>query len=55
MLKKLRTFVMALLLTPMLAMNASAYMADFDKATLEPPQQNMCWVYFAGRWWLLPC
>jgi hypothetical protein len=55
MLKKLRTFAIALLLVPLLAMNANAYAADFDNPVVQPPQWGYCWVYAGGIWWLLPC
>ena len=57
MLKKLRTFLVAFLLVPVLAMNAHAFTTDLDNAALNPPQQSsgLCWFYFGGRWWLIPC
>jgi hypothetical protein len=55
MLKKLRTFLISLLLVPVLTLNANAFTTDADPAAFNPPQQSMCWVYFAHTWWLLPC
>ena len=60
MLKKLRSFLAALLLVPVLTLNANAFTADAPAsayAAPEIPQQtsNACWVYFMGRWILIPC
>lgn len=57
MLKKLRTFLIALLLVPVLAMSANAFTTETDTAVGGLAQQSsgLCWVYFVGRWWLLPC
>jgi hypothetical protein len=62
--KKLRTFIISLLLVPVLTLNANAFTSDADAAVYTPPQdaavhtapqQSMCWFFFAGSWWLLPC
>jgi hypothetical protein len=57
MLKKLRTFLVALLLAPVLVMNAHAFTTDADGAVYTPPQQSSgwCYVYYMGRYWLMPC
>jgi hypothetical protein len=55
--KKLRTFLAAMLLVPLLTLNANAFTADADNAAFTPPQQSSgwCYIYHAGRWWLVPC
>jgi hypothetical protein len=56
MLKKLRTFLAAMLLVPLLTLNANAFTTDANNV-LTPPQQSSGWCYFYwnGRWWLMPC
>jgi hypothetical protein len=57
MLKKLRSLSIALLLVPVLTMNAEAFTAPADDALVKPAQQSSgyCWFYFGSGWWLLPC
>lgn len=55
MVKKLRTFFISLLLAPVLTLNANALTTDTDATIVTQPQQSLCWVYFQGYWWLLPC
>ena len=57
MLRKLRTFLVALLFVPALTLNANAFTASAELPALSPPQQvsGVCWFYFMGRWWQLPC
>lgn len=57
MLRKLRTFFVALLLVPLLAVNANAFTAPADSFGYSPAQQisGVCWVYYMGRWWQVPC
>ena len=57
MLRKLRTLLIGLLLVPVLTMNANAFAASAELSGLSPPQQvsGVCWVYYMGRWWQLPC
>jgi hypothetical protein len=58
--KKLRSFLVALLLVPALALNANAFTTDVNASVYTAPQapqqsSNMCWVYYLGRWILVPC
>jgi hypothetical protein len=56
--KKLRRFLaVAVLSLPLLTPSASALIADAAPADLNPTQQvtDWCYIYFAGRWWLIPC
>lgn len=58
--KKLRSFLAALLLVPALTLNAHAFSTEGDASGYTNPQApqqsyNLCWVYFVGRWMLLPC
>jgi hypothetical protein len=57
MLKKLRSFSVALLLVPLLTLNANAFTADEVGPVYAPTQQQSgyCWVYYFGRWILVPC
>ena len=57
MLKRLRSFLVALLLVPGLTLNANAFTADEGGAVYAPTQQQSgyCWVYYVGRWILVPC
>ncbi len=57
MMRRLRSFLVALLLVPVLTLNAQAFTAPAEDALVKPAQQSSgyCWVYFGSRWWLLPC
>ena len=57
MLKKLRSFLVALLLVPALTLNANAFTASPEDEIVKPAEQSSgyCWFYAGGRWWLLPC
>jgi hypothetical protein len=56
MMRKLRIFLAALLLVPVLASNASAFSADSDGA-LNPARQQtaVCYFYWNGSWVAYPC
>ena len=51
MMRKLRTFLAALLLVPVLFSNASAFTAESD-AALNParPPSAVCWINIGGMW-----
>lgn len=54
--RKLRTFVAALLLVPMLASNASAFTSDTEGAfDTARPKNNWCYFYWNGQWHYFPC
>jgi hypothetical protein len=56
--KKLRTVLAAALLTlPVLTLNASSLASDAQQSTIKPTHTvtGTCYVYFAGRWWAIPC
>ena len=67
MLKKLRTFLVALLLVPALYSNANAFTTASDGAlnpafttasdgALNPARsEGWCWIYFNGMWIPWPC
>jgi hypothetical protein len=57
MMRKMRTFLAALLMAPALMLNANAFTTETGDATLNPsqPVAGSCWIYFAGRWILVPC
>jgi hypothetical protein len=54
--KKLRTFVAGLLLVPVVAL-AAPLGSEADPAGLNPSQQvtGVCYVYWMGRWIVIPC
>jgi len=54
--KGLRSFVAGLLLVPVLAF-ASPFSADIDTDGINPIKQvaGSCWVFYMGRWILIPC
>jgi hypothetical protein len=54
--KKLRTFVAGLLLVPVLAL-AAPLDSDADGFGLNSskPVAGYCYVYYMGRWILIPC
>jgi hypothetical protein len=54
--KKLRTFVVGLLLVPVLAL-AGPLGNDTDRSGLNPTTQvtGYCYVYWMGRWIVIPC
>jgi len=57
MLRKLRTLLIGLLLVPLLTLNANAFTDSVELPEFSAPQQTsgVCWVYYMGRWWQLPC
>ncbi len=57
MIRKIRTFVAALLLIPALTLNANAFTVDTDGVSVSSSQQvtAYCWVYFMGRWIMVQC
>ena len=56
---KFRSFVAGLLLVPVLALSAGPVQAAHDRSSLEPARSaaaaGYCWIYFGGRWILVPC
>ena len=54
--RKLRTFVAALLLVPLLTSNAGAFSTDNDGG-LDParPKSTWCYYYWNGQLFLYPC
>jgi hypothetical protein len=56
MLRKLRAFLAALLLVPVLTTNASAFTTESDDA-LNPsrPKSGWCVTYWNGSWIMYPC
>jgi len=56
MLRKLRIFLTALLLVPVLVSSANAFTAG-DGATFDPakPKAGWCYYYASGVWFAWPC
>ena len=54
---KFRNFLVGLLLVPVLALGPGLVRAEHDRASAEPVRSaaGYCWVYFGGRWILIPC
>ena len=54
--KKIRSLLAGLLLVPVLAL-ASPLSTDADVSGLSPvkPVAGYCWVFFMGRWVMIPC
>ena len=54
---KLRSFLVGLLLVPVLALNPGLAQAEHGRASVEPVRSaaNYCWIFFGGRWILVPC
>jgi hypothetical protein len=55
MCKKLRTFLVALLLVPALYSTASAFTTDDGAFKPASPKTNWCWVYWNGMMYAFPC
>ena len=57
MMRKMRTFLAALLLAPALILNADAFGTETGNASLDPSRQvaGWCWIYYGGQWILIPC
>ena len=57
MMRKMRTFLAALLLAPALILNADAFGTETGNASLDPsrPVAGWCWIYYGGQWILIPC
>ena len=56
MMKRLRTFAAALLLVPVLTLNANAFTADAANGVGASQQvTGYCWIYFMGRWMMVAC
>jgi len=56
--KKLRNVIAAaLLLLPVLALNAGTLSTAKAPAGLNPtqPVAGWCYIYQGGRWWMIPC
>lgn len=54
MMRKLRTFVAALLLVSALTSNASAFTADGD-VMVNPVRSGWCYMNIGGQWYVVPC
>jgi len=56
MMRKLRTFLTALLLVPVLSLNANAFTMETDGA-LNPirPPSAICWIKMGGMWIPVNC
>lgn len=55
---KLRSLLAAaLLMVPAVTLNASSFTNDDADPSVSAPQQSggMCWVYYMGRWYYVPC
>jgi hypothetical protein len=54
---KFRSFLAGLLLVPVLTLNASPAGTEIDGWTLETarPVAAYCWIYWQGRWIVVPC
>jgi hypothetical protein len=54
--KGFRSFVAGLLLVPVLA-SASAFSTDIDSDGINQTKQlaGSCWIFYMGRWILIPC
>jgi len=54
--KKFRSFLAGLLLVPVLAF-AGPMSTNADAPGLNPtkPVAGYCWVYYMGRWVMIPC
>ena len=54
---KFRSFLVGLLLVPVLTLNAGPVQAEQGRPTLESVRAaaGYCWVYFGGHWILVPC
>jgi hypothetical protein len=56
MMRKLRTFLVALLMIPVLSSNASAFTADADDIfDSSRPKSAWCVTYWNGSWIMYPC
>jgi hypothetical protein len=55
MIRKMRTFVAALLLIPALTLNANAFTVDTDGVSASQQVTGYCWIYYMGRWIMIPC
>ena len=51
MVRKLRTFLAALLLVPLLYSNANAFTTPDDGALNPSRPTSVCWIYWNGQWW----
>ena len=56
---KLRTLIAAALLSLAVvgSLTAAAEPVELNRAGLDSSQQvaGVCYIYFAGRWWAVPC
>ncbi|HEY3516898.1 MAG TPA: hypothetical protein VGL98_07600 [Gammaproteobacteria bacterium] len=56
MIRRLRTFLISLLLVPALFSNASAFTTEGEGAlNLARPKAGVCWVEFGGIWYWYAC
>jgi hypothetical protein len=56
MMRKLRTFLVALLLVPALVSTANAFTTEGEGTLSQArPRPAMCWMYFNGMWWAYQC
>ena len=57
MMKKFPSFLAGLLLVPVLALSAGPVHAERDRSSVEPTRSaaSYCWVFYGGRWILIPC
>ncbi|HXS79570.1 MAG TPA: hypothetical protein VN818_04755 [Gammaproteobacteria bacterium] len=54
MIRKLRTFVMALLLVPVLISNANAFNTEGD-TIVSTSRSGWCYANIGGQWYYYPC
>ena len=54
---KLRTFLVGLLLVPVLALSPALVQAEHGRSSAELVRSaaGYCWIYFGGQWYLVPC
>lgn len=56
--KRLRIVLAGILLTmPLFAVNASSSGDEGEGLEVQhaPSLTGSCWVYYGGRWWIVPC
>ena len=54
MMRKLRTFLAALLLVPALTLNASEFSTEGDIA-VSTSRAGWCYMNIGGQWYVVPC
>jgi hypothetical protein len=54
---KLRSFLVGLLLVPVLALSPGLVRAEHGRSSVEPVRSaaSYCWIFYGGQWILVPC